>query len=189
MVRVIAAIVLTMAVDSSVVRAQGANDNSQTVKRIAGKRLVDHDGHSARPLIVVDTADQPLRVGPDAGTALTEWLAIGADAALVVEVQDVESAVTAAQDWIKSRITVLVIDVLKGTSQRRFAIGSTFTFDQNGGEAVLEGRRVIAQTPGLQRPFKPGKRYLIFLAIGNGGTILIGPETSYELLNNHKFVH
>lgn len=137
-----------------------------------------------RELVVEKDVSPPLSVLPPPGTSQLAWLTSISDTALLVRVQAIEPTVTSDQDWITSRVSAVVLDVLKAPAAGAVQQGSSVTFAQDGGVMVINGRRIRAELP-YARGFAVGRTYLVFGVPGEAaGELIVGPESTFEVQPN-----
>jgi hypothetical protein len=163
--------------------AQGRQDAERQIKRRPGQPLEQLVRPSERTLTVLDGSDPPLLVHPEPGKSVLTWYSEISDAVVLAEIEAKSSTLTAAGDWITSRVNALVVDVVKAplSSSSLLASGSHFSFVEQGGQITLGGVSVTALVPSV-RLLEVGKRYLLFLKKNpETGEIVVGPESTYEL--------
>jgi hypothetical protein len=136
--------------------------------------------------MILDSSDPPLTLTfmPDEQIELATR---SSDLVVVARVIGIESTLTPAQDWIRSRHSIRVIDVLKQDARKQIVRGATLSFDVDGGEMSIGAARIIAKVPWAVGTFQSGKQYLMFVVYNEAGEILADPGGSYELTPNGKF--
>ena len=103
------AVFMVLMASSSAHLQQG---ESRQIRRNAGQRIPDLVRSDERSLVIVESADPPLSVGPEPGLTLLEWYYKISDAVVVVEIIEKVSFLTPAGDWIRSRLTGHVLETL-----------------------------------------------------------------------------
>lgn len=132
-------------------------------------------------LIIRSTRSRPLEVLPPSGTSMFEWSTANASAVVVADIIDSSPVLAKAGDWITSTIEASIIEVLKPSNIWSPAAGGTFSFEQDGGEALVEGTRVRAILP-WAKPFEVGHRYLLFVTVDPATkAALVTPLASYDI--------
>jgi hypothetical protein len=132
-------------------------------------------------LIVRSTRNRPLEVLPPPNTSMFEWSAANASSVVVVEIIDSSPVLAKAGGWITSTIEASIIDVLKESNTRSLRAGGVFSFEQDGGEALVSGTRVRAILP-WAKPFEVGHRYLLFVSVDPATkAVLVSPLAAYDI--------
>lgn len=132
--------------------------------------------------------DAPPDVGitPDAEGEI-EALTRMADAVAIVRVVDKRSAFTTQNsppyrvpgDWISSTVTATVMTVLKDPGTH-LAVGGSVSFPEDGGELVVDDRRVLARNS-YELPTRSGDTYLIFFWLNEDALQSLGPSWTFRL--------
>ncbi len=96
--------------------------------------------------------------------------------ALVVRVDHVESRLTPRQDWIVATVHSTIETVIKQPSTESLSPKQRIEFQQDGGEMVIDQRRVRAVVP-YSNPHATGSRYLVFASRNPADVIpeIMGP--------------
>jgi hypothetical protein len=166
----------------SIIQSDHAPAQVRKIPRSEARRVVDLIQPNERSLVIVDTSDPPLTVGPPAETSLLQWASEIADAILLIEVVDKQSNVTVDERWIDSLVTALVLDVFKLPSHLSLSSGLSVSFGEWGGAMVINGTEVNAVVPNV-RQIDIGRRYLVFVGV-NGSKLLLSPTLTYELTDD-----
>jgi hypothetical protein len=158
----------------------------------AGSREISF--HRGRDLAtVLEPGDKSVRVvrsvfppitGPEPNPAReVEALTTMAEAVAQVRVIQKDGAFTADRDWIDSRVTVTVTDLLKESASVPLQTGSRLSFSERGGSLTLQGTLITAIVP-WEIPTAIGSDYLVFLesVVGEVWTTL-GPVFTFEIVN------
>jgi hypothetical protein len=129
-------------------------------------------------------ADQspPLEVLPPAGVSAAEWSAQNAHLVAIVSVQDLQPELTADHDWIQTRVSATILELLKD-STKSFGVGSVLEFDVDGGELALNGTTVTAQKS-WARPIGRGN-YLLFASLTESGNLLVSEDGLFQINDDH----
>jgi len=137
-----------------------------------------------RTLMVSDNRDGPLMVFPAPGTSTIDWLVSASDAALMLHVTRKIGRITARGDWVESTIEAKVTEVLKGSPYRKLIPGDSLTFQEDGGEVLINGTRVVASVPSARAIIR-GEDYLLFVNIDRARRdIIAGPESTYQVVGS-----
>jgi hypothetical protein len=132
--------------------------------------------------LIVDSVQDPVQeVLPGPGVS-DVYSKAQTSVVLVVEVLTVDAEVTPAQDWVKSRVTASVLDVVKTSSGWTSKSGDLVTFEQDGGEVYVGGTRVVASLP-WTRSVQAAKRYLMFVKPISGTDVIASPSGIYEIID------
>lgn len=132
-------------------------------------------------LTVVISADPPLTISPPQNVPMSAWLTQRAAGIVVAQITQVSPVLTSRGDWIRSTVEASIIDVVKTSNQWTPRHGDTFSFDQDGGVALIDGTRVHAVVP-WTKPFEPGKQYLLFVQVDpSNKRIVVAPSSAYDL--------
>jgi hypothetical protein len=96
-------------------------------------------------------------------------------------VDDVRARLTLKENWITSRAEGLVLETLKLPDWLPMKVGDRISFENDGGELVVDGV-IVTATVSWARPVQPLKRYLVFAAFDNDTkALVIGPTGFYEV--------
>lgn len=132
-------------------------------------------------LTVVVSADPPLEVGPPQNVSMSTWVTQLAAGVVVAQIIQVSPHLTSRGDWIRSTVEASIIDVIKTSKQWTPRYGDMFSFDQDGGVALIDGTRVHAVIP-WTKPFESGKQYLLFVQVDPANKrTMVSPAWAYEL--------
>jgi hypothetical protein len=116
-----------------------------------------------------------------------EGLTRMSDAVAVGRVVDKRSAFTTQDsppyrvpgDWIDSTVAARVLTVLKD-SFGRLVEGGSVSFPEDGGELVLDDRRIIARNS-YELPTRIGRTYLMFFWLNEGARQSLGPSWTFHV--------
>lgn len=132
--------------------------------------------------------DAPPDVGMTPGAEEEiEALTRMSDAVAIVRVVDKRSAFTTQDsppyrvpgDWIESTVAARVLTVLKDPGSR-LAEGGSVSFPEDGGELVVDDRRVIARNS-YERPTRVGQIYLMFFWVNEDALRSLGLSWTFHV--------
>lgn len=112
-----------------------------------------------------------------------EFLTRHAAAVVTVQGLAVTSQVNEDQTWIQSVLTARVTDVLKNASSVPLSDGVTLSLPFEGGEVVVNGKRVRATSTPIIYP-AADRQYLYFLLESDGRLAPMPPVHTFELTGN-----
>lgn len=104
-------------------------------------------------------------------------------AVAVVRVVDKQSRLSDGGDAVHSTLTVDVQSVLKD-EEARLVEGGSMSFSEFGGEAIVDGRRVIVSNTYV-KPMLVGRTYLVPFVVAEGGLVPMDPTFTFELDNQN----
>jgi hypothetical protein len=139
-----------------------------------------------RVVEVLKDAPPDVGITPDAEEEI-EALTRMSDAVAIVRVVDKRSAFTTHDsppyrvpgDWINSTVAARVLTVLKDPGAR-LAEGESVLFSEDGGELVVDGRRVIARNS-YELPTRVGQPYLTFFWLNEDALQSFGPSWTFHV--------
>jgi hypothetical protein len=158
-----------------------ADRQAREVPLSPGTPLIEQIRNGEDTLIVRSTRSRPLEVLPPPNTSLFDWSTANASSVVVAEIIGRSPVLTKAGDWITSTIEASILEVLKESSTWSARAGGTFSFEQDGGEALVGGTRVRAILP-WAKPFEVGHRYLLFVSVHPATkAVLVSPFGAYDI--------
>lgn len=178
---------LTVSVLCLDAQSGGLAPDIREVTRKSNTKIADVMIPGETELMLVDVGDPPLAVTPEVPTSKSRWRTRHSDAVVIADARHKSSHLTPRGDWITSRVTLTVSQVLKPTSARLITAGTELMITEQGGELLVGAARVTAHPLGA-RLMTVGRRYLMFMNIdGETGEIGVGPGTIYERMGDGKY--
>lgn len=139
-----------------------------------------------RVVEILEDAPPDVGITPDAEEEV-EALTRMSDAVAIVRVVDKRSAFTTQNsppyrvpgDWINSIVVARVLTVLKDPGAR-LAEGGSVSFPEDGGELVVDGRRLIARNS-YEVPTRVGQTYLTCFWLNDDALQSLGPSWTFQV--------
>lgn len=168
------------------VSQQEPKDKAYQPRFRPGVPILSHVRPGERVVEILKDAPPDVGITPDAEEEI-EALTRMSDAVAIVRVVDKRSAFTTQSsppyrvpgDWINSTVAARVLTVLKDPGAR-LAEGGSVSFPEDGGELVVDGRRVIARNS-YEVPTRVGQTYLMFFWLNEDALQSLGPSWTFEV--------
>jgi len=169
--------------------AESGSNQVRSVRYARGRPIASLIKPDDTELVIVSSSSPPLIVTAPPGTSEIEWETHNADVVLQLRVDNVEPTLTDSGDWIETKVSAVVVDILKSTPKRSFSAGERVGFMADGGEIKMIAPStnrpitVKAEVP-WSMPFQPGVDYLAFGWIPEDEKLVISPHAAYELTSD-----
>lgn len=168
-----------VAVAAAFAGGQPVNTDHRILKASRGKSIPAQLNGNEKIVTVSSSVAPPLMVSPPADRDPLVWLSGVVDAVLVVEVVERKGAFTAEQDWVQTRVTAKIVEVLKRSDKKRFNVTESLTFVEEGGTVALGKAEIRAVVPWAD-PVAVGSQYLAFVNLTDDGSLVVGSESFYK---------
>jgi hypothetical protein len=178
---VIIGIASTSLVGISPGQEQKQPDQIRKVRHDPSKTIESQLLLNDKQLVVQGTIDPPLLVPPPPNLSLAAWLTQLTDAVYIIRVVSLEPALTDNGDWITTKVRAQISDVLKQDNVGFYSSKKMISFNVQGGEISIRGKRVSAVLKWAS-PFQIGQEYLIFARIDYAdNSVHVGPSSVYQM--------
>lgn len=151
----------------------------RSVRASAGRSIAAALRPGENRLVVVSPLTRPLMVEPPEGESPAAFYAGLSDAVLRVRVTSRKGHLTSQQDWIKTHVSVEVLDVLKAHHHLSVTTGGQWQFEEEGGELAVGETTVLATVP-WARSVRTDGEYLLFVVFDDSGRAVMSAANMYE---------
>lgn len=117
---------------------------------------------------------------PRPGSTLAEWKTTTFPVVMIATILDLTGTPTRAGDWIETRSTARIDEVITAPEGLSVAAGMNVAVVTTGGVATIDGRLVLARLPGF-RALRRNQAYLLFCSFESDGSLRAMLENIYEL--------
>lgn len=152
------------------------------LKRSAGTPLAQRLRGNETEVIVEDDLGGYDEVQPPPGEGIVQWRLQEGLGAFIVEATKAEPHLTPDDAWIRTSVTLVIVDVLKQLKQP-LVPGTQVVIEQEGGTVKMGQTKVTASQRG-QRGFVIGSRYLVFASENGAGDLSVLPQASYLIVGD-----
>jgi hypothetical protein len=176
----VAALLALAGVGSGSYGFSGLDRQTRSIRASKGKSLIAQIRSGDKIVVVVASGTRPLMVLPPSGENPVDFYAGLADVVLHIRVVDRASRITEVGDWVKTRVSATILEVLKADARLKLNSGEPWTFAEEGGEVIVDAVTVRGTVP-WARPSEIGSEYVVFAKVSDDGSVRVGPSTTYKV--------
>ena len=184
------AVAFTSAVGLGILSVTAASPHQRPPREITpnGQPLADRVKPDDTDVTISGRFSRPMKVHAPAGTSPVVWELNGMSA-LVVKLRPSASELTEKGDWISTKWSGDITQVLRLAPGHPFSVGGTVQFVHQTGDIQI-GKASVHARYSWARDLKPGESYLMFVNWDVANSIaVVGPGTEYRILSDGSLEH